>query len=351
MSDNTVYINVYVPQGQKVGSEKYHYKLKFMKALKDRVELLDKSCHVVLLGDINIAARDDDMYNPGHKEHKVLCLCTPEERQFYTDMLELGFKDIYREMHPGQKRYSWWKCFKKLWAMSRGYRLDYVFLPSTVERIHYVRSVILASYRYNTAPSDHAPVLVAYFQQPLKNSLSNFITITDNECFENCQCSECNDTMPTIGVKYNKHSINNGLLRVCANLGMIVDELEVGNSTPQPQEQEMDHGRNLLEEFKTPTSPEKTTSCDEIEYKVEEIINLREVTTFFYNYNEQWTNPHIEVDQWSRIAAQNAYHPDYETILVDYPIISDDNNYLISNPLEIMKHRFCFIEMQFSQVW
>ena len=120
---------------------------------------------------------------------------------------------------------------------------------------------------------------------------------------------------------------------------MIVDELEVGNSTPQPQEQEMDHGRNLLAEFKTPTSPEKTTSCDEIEYKVEEITNLREVTTFFYNYNEQWTNPEIEVDQWSRIAAQNAYHPDHETILVDYPVISDDNNYLISNPLEIMKHR------------
>ena len=82
MSDNTVYINVYVPQEQKVGSEKYHYKLKFMKALRDRVEQLDKTCHVVLLGDINIAATDDDMYNPGHKEHKILFLCTSEERRF-----------------------------------------------------------------------------------------------------------------------------------------------------------------------------------------------------------------------------------------------------------------------------
>ena len=76
MSDNTVYINVYVPQGQKVGSEKYDYKLKFIKALRDRVELLDKSCHVVLLGDINIASTDDDMYNPGLKEQGSLLMYT-----------------------------------------------------------------------------------------------------------------------------------------------------------------------------------------------------------------------------------------------------------------------------------
>ena len=83
-----------------------------MKALQERVEQLGKTCHLVLLGDINIAATDKDMYNPGHKEHKVLCLCTLEERQFYTDMLALGFKDAHREMYPGQKYYSWWKCFE-----------------------------------------------------------------------------------------------------------------------------------------------------------------------------------------------------------------------------------------------
>ena len=95
-----------------------------------------------------------------------------EKRQFYTDIIVLGFKDAYREMHPGQKYCSWWKGFKKLWAMSIGYRLDDVFLSKTVQHNHLIRSVILASYRYHTAPSDHAPVLVTFYQQPTKTQLA-----------------------------------------------------------------------------------------------------------------------------------------------------------------------------------
>jgi len=289
MNDNTVYINFYIPQGQKIGSEKYFYKLKFMKALYERIKELGKTSHVVLLGDINIAATDEDMYNPGHKEHKVLCLCTQEERQFYTNMLALGFKDAYRVMHPGQKYYSWWKCFKKLWAMSRGYRLDYVFLPETVQHNHLIRSVILASYRYHSAPSDHAPVLVTYYQQPIKKAISNFITNHDIESFNSCQCTECNNIVPYKDAQYNKYSMTNGFLQACANLGMIINEFEVGNSTSY-QAKEMEEGRNLLEEFKTP-SPEKVKNGT----TEEEIIDLRKSVTFFYNHNEQWINYDIEV--------------------------------------------------------
>jgi hypothetical protein len=302
-----------------------------MKALRERIEELGKTCHVVLLGNINIAATDEDMYNPGHKEHKVLCLCTPEERQFYTDMLALGFKDAYRVMHPGQKYYSWWKCFKKLWAMSRGYRLDYVFLPETVQQNHLIRSVILASYRYHSASSDHAPVLVTYYQQPLKKAISNFITNHDIESFNKCQCTECNEILPYKNVQHNKYSTSNGFLQACANLGMIINEFEVGNSISS-QEKAMEEGRNLLEEFKT-SSPEKVKNGT----TEEEIIDLRKSFTFFYNHNEHWINHDIEVGHWSRIAAKNAFHPDHQSLVINYPIITDDNQHLVSNPLEIMK--------------
>jgi len=165
--------------------------------------------------------------------------------------------------------------------MSRRYRLDYVFLPETVQQNHLIRSVILASYRYHAAPSDHAPVLVTYYQQPTKNAISNFITNYDTKSFNSCQCIECNNIVPYEDATYNKHSMTNGFLQACANLGMIINEFEVGNSTSS-QEKAMEEGRNLLEEFKTP-SPEKVKNGN----TEKKIVDLRKVVTFFYNHNEQ----------------------------------------------------------------
>ena len=126
--------------------------------------------------------------------------------------------------------------------MSRGYRLDYVFLPKTVRQNHLICSVILASYRYHTVPSDYAPVLVTYYQQPTKNAISDFTTNYDTECFNTCQCLECSDIIPYKDAIYNKHSMTKGFLQACANIGMIINEFEVGNSTSQ--EKVMEERRN-----------------------------------------------------------------------------------------------------------
>ena len=112
---------------------------------------------------------------------------------------------------------------------------------------------------------------------------------------------------------------------------MIINEFEVGNSTSS-QEKAMEEGRNLLEEFKTP-SPEKVKNGT----TEEEIIDLRKSVTFFYNHNEQLINYDIEVGHWSRIAAKNAFHQDHKSLVINYPIITNDNQSLVSNPLEIMK--------------
>jgi hypothetical protein len=106
-----------------------------------------------------------------------------------------------------------------------------VFLPETVQHNHLIRSVILASYRYHSAPSDHAPVLVTYYQQPIKKAISNFITNHDIESFNSCQCTECKIVVPYKDAQYNKYSMTNGYLQACANLGMIINEFKVGNST------------------------------------------------------------------------------------------------------------------------
>ena len=83
---------------------------------------------------------------------------------------------------------------------------------------------------------------------------------------------------------------------------MLIDEFEMGNSTSS-QEREMEEGRNLTEEFKTP-SPERVLNGNENTNTEEEITDLRKTVTFFYNHNEQWTNSDIEVDHWSRISAK-----------------------------------------------
>ena len=86
---------------------------------------------------------------------------------------------------------------------------------------------------------------------------------------------------------------------------MMIDEFEMGNSTSS-QEREMEEGRNLIEEFKTP-SPERVLNGNENTNTEEEITDLRKTVTFFYNHNDQWTNSDIEVDYWSRIEAKTRY--------------------------------------------
>ena len=140
--------------------------------------------------------------------------------------------------------------------MSRGNELDCVFLPKTVQQNHLIRSVILASYRYHAAPSDHALVLVTYYQQPTKNAICNLITNYDTECFNSCQCIECNDIIPYKDAIYTKHSMTNGFLQASANLGIIIDEFLVVNSISSQNKEKDEEERNFLEEFKTP-SPEK----------------------------------------------------------------------------------------------
>ena len=122
MDTGIVYVTVYVPQGQKIGSDKFIYKLRFLAALLTRLQdLLAQKFHVVLLGDLNLTPTDQDTFNPTSKEWLTDCMNTPEERGWFQSALQLGFQDTFRVHHPDLRRYTWWRSFRQTWSFVKGF--------------------------------------------------------------------------------------------------------------------------------------------------------------------------------------------------------------------------------------
>jgi exodeoxyribonuclease-3 len=99
-------IDVYIPNGQEVGSEKYAYKMQWLTALhaylKSELETYNK---LVLLGDYNIAPADIDIHDASRWEGKILC--SDKERAHFQGLLDLGLRDSLRELYPEDPMLSW----------------------------------------------------------------------------------------------------------------------------------------------------------------------------------------------------------------------------------------------------
>jgi exodeoxyribonuclease-3 len=151
-------VNMYVPNGSEVGSEKYEYKLRWLKLLREYLEvLLAKNPNVLICGDFNVAIADIDIYDPKGRENKVMA--TDIERETLAEVLNLGFKDIFRKFETGGGYYSWWDYRSGGFQRNRGWRIDYHFLTDPL----YARATACAidpEPRKLTQPSDHTPVIV-----------------------------------------------------------------------------------------------------------------------------------------------------------------------------------------------
>ena len=156
---NTFVLNVYVPNGQAVDSEKYHYKLAWLKALQQYVEmLLQQYQQVVVLGDFNIAPEDIDVHDPVAWEGHVLV--SPAERACFEALLKTGLSDSFRQLHDAQL-FSWWDYRQAAFQRNRGLRIDHILASE------YLSEVLTACWidvtpRKLERPSDHTPV-VAHF--------------------------------------------------------------------------------------------------------------------------------------------------------------------------------------------
>lgn len=153
-------INLYVPNGSAVGSEKYAYKLDWLSKIRAFIrDELARYPRLVVLGDMNIAPEDRDVYDPEAWREQVLC-STPE-REAFRELLALGLSDAFRQFEQPDAGFSWWDyrsgCFRRNW----GLRIDHILVSRAL--LAQCKSCrIDRSPRKLERPSDHAPVLAEF---------------------------------------------------------------------------------------------------------------------------------------------------------------------------------------------
>jgi exodeoxyribonuclease-3 len=158
--DGVRVVNLYIPNGSEVGSEKYAYKLDWLAALK-RFLKSELSAHekVVVLGDFNIAPADEDVHDPEKWGEAILC--SPPERQALRDILDLGFTDVFRKFEHPEKTFSWWDYRAAGFRQNAGLRIDLILTSDAMTEIC-TASYIDKEPRAWERPSDHTPVVAEF---------------------------------------------------------------------------------------------------------------------------------------------------------------------------------------------
>lgn len=151
-------VDLYVVNGEKVGSEKFDYKLRWLTAVRDWLrEELAAHPNLVVLGDFNTTPDDRDVYDPKRWHEKVLC-STPE-RAAYRELLALGLHDSFRLHSEEDGQYSWWDYrlsgFERGWGM----RIDLILLSEALKTRSLAAGIDRAPRGWER-PSDHTPVWV-----------------------------------------------------------------------------------------------------------------------------------------------------------------------------------------------
>lgn len=147
-------INVYVPNGQEVGSQKYDYKFLWLAALHAFLaEELQAHAKLVVLGDFNIAPADIDVHDPKRWQGKIMC--SQDERRSFHDLLALGLSDVVRKLHPQAPMFTWWDYRLAAYRRGWGLRIDHILASSTLRP---VAAGVHEDMRACERPSDHAPV-------------------------------------------------------------------------------------------------------------------------------------------------------------------------------------------------
>lgn len=151
-------INLYVPNGSAVTSDKYQYKLHWLQQVTRFIELqLSLYPRVAVVGDFNIAPDDRDVHDPAEWEGNILV--SPLEREAFTGLLTLGLHDSFRNFEQEEQLFSWWDYRAAGFRRNRGLRIDHVLLNQELNLLCR-QSIIDKEPRKAERPSDHAPVWV-----------------------------------------------------------------------------------------------------------------------------------------------------------------------------------------------
>jgi exodeoxyribonuclease-3 len=153
-------VNVYVPNGQAVGTEKYEFKLRWLGRLRDYLdEEFWADDEVLICGDFNVAPEDRDVHDPAAWRGKILC--SEPERAAVEHVRRWGFTDAFRLHVADGGHYSWWDYRAGAFRSNAGLRIDHVWVSEPLaERCG--RAWIDREPRGWERPSDHTPVLADF---------------------------------------------------------------------------------------------------------------------------------------------------------------------------------------------
>ena len=153
-------IDLYVPNGQSVDSDKYIYKLDWLQHLHETLQSeMSKNPNLIILGDFNIAPEDKDVHEPALWEGKVLC--SDKERAALRGIVDIGFADCFRLFEQDEKVFSWWDYRMNEFRRKRGLRIDLIFASHALKE-KCIKCYVDIGPRKLERPSDHAPVVAEF---------------------------------------------------------------------------------------------------------------------------------------------------------------------------------------------
>ena len=149
---------LYLPNGNPAPGPKFDYKLKWFERLTIRAdELLASGAPVVLAGDFNVMPTEMDAYKPERWVDDALF--RPEVRNAFHLLVAQGWTDALRQMHPGERIYTFWDYFRNAFGRDAGLRIDHLLLsPSLAPRLRCAQ--VDREPRGWEKASDHTPVWI-----------------------------------------------------------------------------------------------------------------------------------------------------------------------------------------------
>ncbi len=153
---NIQLINIYIPNGNPIDTEKYQYKKKWLDDLiRQLTSCIKKNPNIILGGDFNIIPSSEDVYNAKNFENDALFRL--EIRKKLREIINLGFNDVYRHFNKTKEDYTFWDYMRGAWQKNNGMRIDHFLVSNSI--IDKIKSVnINKDPRGRKKPSDHTPI-------------------------------------------------------------------------------------------------------------------------------------------------------------------------------------------------
>ena len=149
-------INIYVPNGNPIGTEKYDYKKDWYDSFITKVKkTLTENQNVIIGGDFNVIPEEIDVYD--YKKYVNDALFKLEIRKKFRELINLGFQDVYRYFNKNKQEYTFWDYMGGSWQKDRGMRIDHFLVTNNL--LNNIKNInIDKKPRSKLKPSDHTPV-------------------------------------------------------------------------------------------------------------------------------------------------------------------------------------------------